>query len=480
MSKPNFKYVENRAIFNRFQWHDLVQQALGANRAEEGWQIAGRALLVFPDDPALLELRASASLEQHQPDRAAAELARASMLVPASRSVWQKIAIAAHLTFKSETAVRAAKRCLVLEPRNHNAGTNLFEFFRRLGDLKAMVRQGALNEMRHPEDDFARFQYGMGLLSLERWREGWPRYDCRLELKTSKPDPRRFADLPFWDGQAGSARRLLIWTDQNVGDEMQFARLLPKVQGRVETVTVECDERLVPLFQRSFPAIRAVARSDDGAIARQAGPFDAQLPQGHLGGVFLNRTEVFESLPTMWLAGDAEKTARLRARYQRISQGKPVIGVAWRSSNKNFQGKNIPLPLWAPILKMQEAFFLSVQYGDVTADFAQLQRATGLRLARDPEIDPMKDLDGFAAQLQALDLVISISNSTIHQACGLGREVWGLVHVRPDWRWGVAGARTPWFPTLKIYRQIERNDWAPVIAEVKEDLQQWLAHLNNA
>src|SRR3546814_13750612 len=108
-------------------------------------------------------------------------------------------------------------------------------------------------------------------------------------------------------------------------------------------------------------------------------------------------------------------------------------------------------------------------YGDVAADLEATRAATGVEVAHDPEIVPLADLDGFAAQLAAVDLVISISNSTVHQAGGLGRPVWGLLHVRPDWRWGVAGDASPWFPSLRLYRQVrseERRDGEELVSPV--------------
>jgi hypothetical protein len=152
-----------------------------------------------------------------------------------------------------------------------------------------------------------------------------------------------------------------------------------------------------------------------------------------------------------------------------------VVAVAWKSVNVAFKGKNLPLSAWGPVLANPGALFLCAQYGEVEGDLEAARAATGVEVARDPEVDPLVDLDGFAAQLAAVDLVISISNSTIHQACGLGRPAWGILHVRPDWRWGVAGTDCPWFPTLRLYRQAVRGSWDPVLRRVADDLRRWLA-----
>jgi len=231
----------------------------------------------------------------------------------------------------------------------------------------------------------------------------------------------------------------------------------------------------VPLFARSFPGIRVVARADRPDPVLLAPEVGAQIPQGHLGGLLRPDPASFQRGPASWLAADPGRTAALRTRYREWSGGRPVVAVAWKSVNVAFKGKNLPLSAWGPVLGNRGALFLCAQYGDVAGDLEAARAATGVAVVRDPEVDPLADLDGFAAQLAAVDLVISISNSTIHQACGLGRPVWGVLHLRPDWRWGVEGTGCPWFPSLRLYRQTARGDWDPVLGRIGADLRGWLA-----
>ncbi len=325
-----------------------------------------------------------------------------------------------------------------------------------------------------PASDADAFELGALLLSLGRWSEGWPLYDRRLAVAGARPRPDRLPQ-PYWSGAADPSLGLAVWCDQNVGDEMQFAQLVPEAAARVGRLILECDPRLVALFARSFPGVEVGARADPPDPRLTAPGVRAQIPQGHLGGLLRRHPGAFAGGPRSWLVADPHAVAAARARYRRLSDGRPVIGVSWRSANAAFQGKNLPLARWGPVLRAVDALFLSVQYGDVAGDLAETEAATGVTVVRDPAVDALADLDGFAAQLAATDLVISISNSTIHQACGLGRPVWGLLHVRPDWRWGVAGAECPWFPSLRLYRQADRGDWDPVLAAVADDLRRRLA-----
>lgn len=434
---------------------------------------ARRCLLLDPRHgaPTAMIAFACQRLGSLAPARTAA--ARAVVLAPGQASFWRLRGAIDYVLGRREAAMLAGRRAVLLDPADQAAAYNLFTYEREAGRWERAIAAGRRACVLAPDSDSSAFELGMLLLALGRWAEGWPLYDRRLRLPRAAPRPDRLPQ-PYWDGRPDADLTVAIWCDQNVGDEMQFARLLPEAAARVGRVVLECDPRLVPLFARSFPAVTVVGRADPPDPRLTAPDVGAQLPQGHLGRLLRQDAASFGRGPRTWLAADPDRTAVLRARYRDWSAGRPVVGIAWKSVNAAFQGKNLPLADWAPVLRTEGALFLSVQYGDAAADLAAAE-ATGVAVARDPEVDALVDLDGFAAQLAAVDLVISISNSTIHQASGLGRPVWGLLHVRPDWRWGVAGPDCPWFPSLRLYRQPERGAWEPVLAAVAGDLRRWLA-----
>ena len=113
---------------------------------------------------------------------------------------------------------------------------------------------------------------------------------------------------------------------------------------------------------------------------------------------------------------------------------------------------------------------INLQYGDVEEELEQFQQQTDLIIYQDEEIDSLQNLDDFAAQVSALDLVISTSNTTVHMAGALGKQVWPLLPYIPDWRWMLDRADTPWYPSMKLFRQKKEGVWEDPFNEIYNEL----------
>lgn len=441
----------------------------GAGNLAAAVDLVRRGQLLQPDDGLLKNFEALALLEQD--DRAAARTSidRALKLGPTDAGVWRYLGSLDFVALNPTNARRAWRRSLLLSPASQATLRNLMQVERQAGLWPAAERAGRWSLIVDPENHAAAFELGKFYLSLGHWAKGWLLYDRRIHIGEVKPRQDR-SDLPFWDGKPARNLRLLVRAEENIGDQIQFAQLLPELLERVGHVTMECDPRLVPVFRRSFPTMDAVPRVSP---PQGTDRFDAQLPQGHLARLFRSDISNFARTPGRWLAADQNQVDTLRRRYRGWSGGDPVIGIAWKSRNSAFRGKNVPLDDWVPILRVPGVRFLSLQYGDVADDLTVMRGLSGTHILHDPEIDALHDLDRFGAQLDAVDLVISISNSTVHQACALGRDVWTLLHVRPDWRWGLEDDTSPWFPTLRLYRQSARFAWGPVATAIAGDLTHW-------
>jgi len=125
-------------------------------------------------------------------------------------------------------------------------------------------------------------------------------------------------------------------------------------------------------------------------------------------------------------------------------------------------------------LRIPNVSFVNLQYGEHATEATAASRQFGIDILTFPELDPLQDLDNFAAAVAALDLVISIDNSTVHFAGALGQTTWTLLPLVPDWRWQLKSNTTPWYSNMKLFRQKTLGDWESVVATVANELNRWL------
>jgi len=173
-----------------------------------------------------------------------------------------------------------------------------------------------------------------------------------------------------------------------------------------------------------------------------------------------------------YLMPDPGRRDMLKSRY---GGDRLRVGIAWHTTAPNAGlRRQLALSRLTPLLRHPGARFVSLQYGDHAAEIAALA-AQGSELLQDPEVDPWSDLDGWAAQIAALDLVITIDNSTAHMAGALGVPCWVMLPHPPEWRWLLARADCLWWPSLQLFRQPRPGDWGPVIAELTARLAERIA-----
>jgi hypothetical protein len=198
------------------------------------------------------------------------------------------------------------------------------------------------------------------------------------------------------------------------------------------------------------------------------GDIDYQVPMADLVGR-LCRTIDELTVAAPYLVADEDNRAACRARYEALGPGLKV-GISWTSGNPRFHGRKAPLALWGPVLRQPGLRFFDLQYGDRRVERQAAAADFGVDIHHDEQIDQLASLDDFAAQVAAMDLVISISNTTAHMAGALGVECWTILPMIADWRWFLERDDTPWYPTMRLFRQHQRDDWAGVFADVAKAL----------
>lgn len=299
-----------------------------------------------------------------------------------------------------------------------------------------------------------RFKLSMLQLTTGEFREGWHNYAYRLE-DTHAHHPRRPTPPPYWTGADIADKTILIWTEQGIGDEILHAGLIPDVMARAGRCVIECSARLVPVFARSFPTATVAAFERPDVAATSADGVDVQIAAGDLGQFFRHDFSAFPR-HAGYLKADPSRAAVLRERYQSKVRGNLVVGLAWRSSNKEIgASKSADLPTWAPLLCVPGVTFVNLQYGDCGEALEAVRASLGVDIIQDAEIDPLKNIDGFFAQVAAMDLVVSTSNTTVHVAGSLNVPVWLIDTHGPGrlWYWFRDRTDSPWYPAMHIFRE---------------------------
>lgn len=380
-----------------------------------------------------------------------AAFARALTLDPHNAEAYAALStLQFHLGHYGE-AMTQLRTAIALKPTWASAWQNLGGQLEAIGD-----RRGALAAYDHalsldPSHASAVINRGMTQLALGQFSDGWEGYLRRFE-SSDFPFTARQWPWPAWNGEDLSDKNILIWSEHGVGDQILFAAMIPEIAARARECVIECEQRLVPLYQRSFPGLEVIPSTPKAVAALSARTFDYQRSLMDLGrwlrpslGAFPNRRRV--------LRADPHRCAALRARYQAGQRSKKLVGISWRSINPTVgHQKSLALADFAPLLDTQELTFVNLQYGDVSKEIAALPDVT---ICQDPEIDSLKDLDQFAAQISALDAVVSVSNTGAHMAAALGVPT--CLYV-PDgskrlWYWLDEGSFTPWYRTARLWRR---------------------------
>ncbi len=332
-------------------------------------------------------------------------------------------------------------------------------FYNRGNLLKAMNRlEPALDSFAQAirlDGNFvsARWNSALCRLLLGDFENGWPGYEWRWQEQSGINTPLATA-RPRWAPGCG-ARRLLIWPEQGVGDEIMFGTLLPEARALAPELLVMLDRRLIPLFSRSMPGITFVPKSSP----LDEGRYDAHLPIASLCQYLRPNADAFARTPRACLYADPERSAALRAALR--EPGKRLCGIAWRSGGlKTGAERSLDLSTLAAALDGPDITLVNLQYGNVDAEIDAHNAAHHPPVQRCAAVDIFNDLDGLAALVAACDEVVSVDNTTVHLGGALGVPVRVLLPFHPDWRWQLNRSDSPWYPSLTLLRQRAPADWS--------------------
>lgn len=427
-----------------------------------------KALTLDPQYVEALSNLSMALIDRGKLKEAERNLQKAVGLAPNSAKFRNNLGVLFNRQSRFEEAVSASEKALAISPdyleANNNLGTALMELGRFSEANAAFERAIAIDaECAEPHHNRS-----LVLLLTGQLEQGWEEYEWRWRHDGFSTPLRSFPQQ-WWDGSVEDVGKLLVWGEQGIGDEVQFSGLIRHIVARGIDVVVECDRRLAGLLQRSFPGITVVKRSDPPSDALKDASITHQIPMCSVPRVLgssLNET----CFPNPYILPDKSCRDKLRSRYKADTEPL-LVGISWQSGNSQEGPKrSVDLEYWEPIFKIAGVRFVNLQYGECSRQLRVSFERCGVEVLEDEKVNPLTDLEGFAAQAAAMDLVISVDNSTVHFAGALGVSVWTMLPTVPDWRWGLEGDSTGWYPAMRLFRQVDRGKWEPVISRIAEEL----------
>jgi len=322
---------------------------------------------------------------------------------------------------------------------------------------------------RDPELAEAHRNAGLALLMKGDFAAGWPAYEWRWRVPGAEGNWRNFP-YPVWQGEAGPGT-ILISGEQGLGDKVLYSGMIPDLCAQGLDVIMETDARLVSLFERSFPGVKAVPKENPPHPATLSPDIRWHTGLANIGRWLRPRADSFPARPS-YLVPDAARQTAYRAR---LTQDSPrlVVGISWMSSSPKLgRHKSLDLKQWAPILQVPGVRFVDLQYGDTAQERESVASDIGVSIAHMDDLDMYQDIDGVTALAAACDLVVSVSSTHVHLAASAGRPTWVLVPASAGslWYWMRDTERTPWYPSVTIFRQTHLGQWDDMIAEIADRL----------
>jgi tetratricopeptide (TPR) repeat protein len=347
------------------------------------------------------------------------------------------------------------RKALELEPDNPESLNNLAAALLDLGEVNealATFDQAIIARADYAE---AHMNRGMAWLLTGDYERGWAEYEWRWRSKSFTPRP---FEQPAWDGSDPSGRTILVHAEQGLGDTLNFIRYVPRLAERGAQVVLECPPALHRLLSE-FAGVERLIKTDEPPPA-----FDFHVPLLSLPHL-LGLSDPAQAAVVPYLFADDELRRMWRRELADLEGFK--VGINWQGNRQHPKDRqrSIPLALFRPLFEVPGIQWISLQKGygiEQLESLPERERILELGSRLDETSGAFRDT---AAVVSELDLVITSDTALAHLAGALGAPVWLALSTAPDWRWQLTGDTTPWYPTMRLFRQPRQGDWASVFAE---------------
>jgi len=325
-----------------------------------------------------------------------------------------------------------------------------------------------------PDHAQAHWNRALAYLEMGDYGRGWPEYQWGLKANVRMDRNYTRDPLPYWDGTPG--KRLVVYGEQGIGDEILFASCLPDLLRACPDTVFECHKKLHTLFCNSFPNIDIYPTREDEILTwplKQDGTqryeFDAKIALGDVPRFFRPNLKSFPGTP--YIKPSAAAELKWNERLHNLPR-KPNIGISWVGGHKRtrVEVRSLSLEALLPLLR-QDVNWISLQYTNCEQEIAAFKEKHGIDIHHWPEATHSPNYDDTAGLVANLDLVITVCTSVVWLAGSMGVPTWVMTPSRPAWRYRLDLDTTPWFNSITLFRQQPGTvDWTPVVEEVADNL----------
>ncbi len=439
--------------------HNSLGVALNASgRTEQALKSFARAVDLAPDyhDAVYNMANALTSLDRH---REAVDCYRRVLAKrPQDAFTHFNLGIVLQHCDQHEEALRCFERVIEL---GHDPANVLKPMAASLQMLKRYsdAADALQNSLKIHDCAETRADLGMILLQMGRFKKGWRQYAWRIDA--SKTWKLAYTSALRWDGSAFPGRRLLLLCEQGLGDNIQFIRYLPMVRRMGGTVVLAVHPQLRTLFEQLADAEQVVEVSETSSPCAD---FDIVAPLIDLPGHF-NTTLKTIPANVPYLHPQPSKKAAWK---QRLSVPQLKVGIVWGGSTAHLRNdhRSCGIQWFLPLSCVPNVRLYSLQKGPAAAQLQQLPPETEIT-----DLAPLiNDFSDTAAAVANLDLIITVDTSVLHLAGAMARPAWAALCFEGDWRWLIDRADSPWYPTVRLFRQTTLGDWKDVFSRIEKRL----------
>jgi len=363
---------------------------------------------------------------------------------------------------EAENSIREA---IKLKPNYAKAHSNLGLILKEFGELKEAELSTREAIRLNPDFSEAHSNLALILLKIKKFPEAWKEYEWRTEKSKQIESIMNQSHLKQPEWKTNDKGRVFLWGEQGLGDQILFSSLIPEFLKEVDQLIIDVDERLIPIFRRSFDG-NIVYNNQNNVKEKE---YDFHISIASLPQFFRNELKNFPTSLKPFLRADQNKTNFIKNKLKNSKHDK-IVGISWKSASKISKNKSLSLEEFILGIYSQNISFLNLQYGETKDEIDYIKEKHGINILEINDVDIFNNIDDFSSLINACDDIVSIDNVTAILAGAIGANCHLLLQTNSHWYWGVNDNKSYWLPSLILYRQKTFKSWNEPLKAIKETL----------